>query len=306
MLSTISCFFLVILFSKTNIARAQVDSNTAMVPVGNEAFDVIQQFFNYDKDIPLDIRTLERHEKAGYVREKIVFNGTDDSRVPAYLAIPTNGKAPYPCVFLLHGIGASKEDWWNDSSFVTGGLLTKKLLAAGFAVFTLDAQYHGERLAQNDFESPEVFTFHKGWLFRARDMIVQTAVEHRRAIDYLATRTDIDTSKIGIIGYSMGGMITFQLLAAETRIKVGISSVTPILKEPGSVLAVYNFVTRIKTRAVMMLVGRTDERNYRMNDVQTLFNFIPTVSKELIIYESGHKLPVVWTNKAVDWIKKYL
>lgn len=209
LITTIRLLFYASFFLNINVAIAQVDSNSAMKPVGEEAFSVMQQFFDYDKGMPLQINIVNRQDEAGYVREKIIFNEADDSRVPAYLAIPKNGKAPYPCVCTLHGIGASKEDWWKDSSFLSGGLLTKQLLAAGFAVFSLDAEYHGERMSQNDFESPEVFTFHKGWFLRARDMIVQTAVEHRRAIDYLATRSDIDTSRIGIIGYSMGGMITF-------------------------------------------------------------------------------------------------
>jgi cephalosporin-C deacetylase-like acetyl esterase len=144
-----------------------------MAPIGSEAFEVMRQFFDYDKGIPLEASVVERTDGDEYVREKIVFRGPRDSRVPGYLAIPKKGASPYPCVLQLHGIGSSKESWWSDESFSSGGKLTKELLNAGFAVLSLDAEYHGERLANNDFESPEVFTFQRGWLLRTRDMTLQ-------------------------------------------------------------------------------------------------------------------------------------
>jgi cephalosporin-C deacetylase-like acetyl esterase len=266
----------------------------------------MHQFFNYDKDIPLQANIVERIDEPGYGREKIVFNGTRNSRVPGYLAIPKNGAAPYPCVLQLHGIGDSKEGWWEDNSFSSGGQLTKQLLELGFAVLSLDAEYHGERLSNNDFESANVFTFQKGWYLRARDMIVQSVIEYRRAVDYLATRKDIDTSRIGMIGYSMGGMMAFNLTAVDPRIKVSVTCVTPILKEQHSAMAAFNFAPHITTQPFLMLIGDTDERNYSKEDAQQLHGFITSPTKELVVYESGHKLPAEWTKRATQWMEKYL
>ena len=190
---------------------AQGNSSASMPTIGPEAFEVMRHFYSYDAGIPLEARILDRFEAEDYVREKIVFRGIRNSRVPGYLAIPKSGAPPYPCVLLLHGIGSSKEDWWKEDSFPSGGQLTENLLASGFAVMALDAEYHGERMINNDFESPMVFTFEKGWILRARDMMVQSVIEYRRGIDYLSTQAEIDTSRIGVIGYSMGGMMTFIL-----------------------------------------------------------------------------------------------
>jgi predicted esterase len=201
---------------------------------------------------------------------------------------------------------SSKEEWWKENSFSSGGQLTSKLLQAGFAVLSLDAVYHGERTANNDFESAGVFTFEKGWLYRTRDMIVQSTIEYRRSIDYLATRKDIDTSKIGMIGYSMGGMMTFILSAVDPRIKVSVASVTPILKDKYSVIAVHNFAPYITDQAFLLLMGNEDKFNYTTEEAQHLYDLILSKDKELEFYESGHRLPVEWTDKAADWIKKYL
>lgn len=292
-------------FPSTSL-KAQNDSSSTIQPIGSEAFEVMSQFFAYDQDIPLEASIVERIDEPEYVREKIVFRGPRNSRVPGYLAIPKKGSSSYPCILQLHGIGSSKESWWEDNSFSSGGQLTKELLKSGFAVLSLDAEYHGERLANNDFESPEVFTFQKGWYLRTRDMVVQSVVEYRRAIDYLASRVEIDTAKLGIIGYSMGGMMTFHLTAMDPRIKVAVASVTPVLKEPHSAMAVHNFASSITNQPFLMLMGNTDRRNYTEVEAQQLHHIINSNIKRLVFYDSGHQLPSEWTKKATEWMEKYL
>jgi dienelactone hydrolase len=297
---------ILLVFIITSIGKAQDKDKNEMTPIGSETFGVIREFFNYDKDIPLDARTVDSISEANYVREKIVFNGNRDSRVPGYLAIPKNGKAPYPCVLQLHGIISSKEEWWKEGSFSSGKKLTQELIDAGFAVLALDAEYHGERLSNNDYESAGVFTFQKGWLQRTRDMIVQTAIEYRRAIDYLSIRSEIDTSRIGIVGYSMGGMMTFILAAIDPRIKVSVACVTPILKDKYSTINVFNFAPYITSQQFLMLMGLNDEFNYSKDNAEQLGSLIKSKTKEILFYKSGHKLPSEWTKKAHDWIEKYL
>lgn len=137
-------------------------------------------------------------------------------------------------------------------------------------------------------------------------MIVQSVIAYRRSIDNLASRGEIDTSKQRNIGYSMGGMMTLKLTAVDPRIKVTIASVTPILKEPHSAMAVHNFASSITNQPFLMLMGNTDERNYTMADARNLQDLIISNTKELIFYESGHQLPGEWTKKATQWMEKYL
>lgn len=59
-----------------------------MIPVRRKAFNVMKNFFDYDTDIPLDDRIVELIDKPGFIREKIVFNGINNSRVQGYLGIP--------------------------------------------------------------------------------------------------------------------------------------------------------------------------------------------------------------------------
>jgi dienelactone hydrolase len=286
---------------------AQLDSTFSMEPISSEAFEVLRHFFKYDKDIPLDARVVNRYEWEESIHEKIVFSGTRNNRVPGILALPKSGVTPYPCVLLLHGISGNKEGWWEYGSFSSGGHLTKQLLSSGFAVLALDAEYHGERLLNNDFESLLASVRQKGWFLRGRDMFVQSIVEYQRAIDYLNTRAEIDISRIGINGYSMGGQMTFSLTAVDPRIKTSVACVTPISKDRYSATAVYNYAPYISRQPFLMLMGKTDRRRrYTVEEAQQLHDLITSQFKQLVFFESGHQLPVDWTKTASKWVENYL
>jgi len=285
-------------------ASSRVQTAPDVTPITEDGFRVMRDFFAYDESIPLEARIVDRDEYPGYVREKIVLRGIRDSAVPGYLAIPTGDAAgPYPCAILMHGIGGSKEDWWNDNSFSSGGLLTQALLASGCAVLTLDAEYHGERAAGNNFESPEVFVFQHQWIYRARNMIVDSVIEHRRAIDYLGERPEIDAARIGLVGYSMGGLMAFQLSAVDPRIRASIACVSPLIKEPAaSALGIHNFAPFIEDTTMLMMIGRDDQWNYSVADAQAVHALLPGDDHAFEIFESGHKLPATWTARAATWM----
>lgn len=307
MLKTRKCLLLllVLLFLNPGSIYAQNAAPFNMEPISEFAFKVMSQFFQYDEGIPLEARVVEKQDTSEYVREKIVFRGVRDSRVPGYIAVPKTGSPPYPCVLQLHGLTASKSVWWDENSFASGGHITNGLLAAGYAVLSLDAQYHGERLINNDYESPDVMVFQKNWGNRIREMVVQSTIEYRRAIDYLDTRGDIDTARIGMIGYSMGGLMTFYLTGVEPRIKVSVACVTPTVKDNLSVTAPQNFATVIDDRPFLMLMGRTDQF-YTVQEGQQLYTLIDSQTKDLIFYDSGHRLPKEYTKKALNWFQTHL
>ncbi|MEN8202766.1 MAG: alpha/beta fold hydrolase [Bacteroidota bacterium] len=279
-------------------------------PIGEEAFKILSDFYQYDKDIPLNTRMVETSEMEYCTREKIVFTSVDDERVPGYLAIPKTGLEPYPLVMLLHGFGHEKESWWNGETYCNGTLLTKSLLESGFAVLMLDAQYFGERIGNNDFEHPRVFAVDKKWISRLNHSFVQTIKDYRRAMDYLAGRTEIDTGRIGITGYSMGGIHTFMLSALDSRIKTIVTAVAPPAVLTGMVsqynmMAVENYAARIEDKPMLMLMGKEDEY-YTSVQGQQLYELINNSETKIIWYDSGHSLPPAWTDEALAWFKEHL
>jgi cephalosporin-C deacetylase-like acetyl esterase len=211
-------------------------------PLGEEAYKALVTTYEYDTDVPLEPRIVETDEHSEYIREKIVFRGLRDTRVPGYLGIPKKGSPPYPIVLQIDGLGGSKERWWEEDNWPRGGVLTKGLLSSEFAVLALDLPYHGERIAENDYE-PAGRILERREYNALREMTIHSVIDYRRAMDYLATRPEIDTTRIGVIGLSMGGMMTFVLSAIDPRIRVAVAGVTPIEIDPlWLTIAPYNHI----------------------------------------------------------------
>jgi len=59
----------------------------------------------------------------------------------------------------------------------------------------------------------------KGGGLSYAEIAIQTVEGHRRAMDYLAGREDIRAKRIGLVGFSMGGMDAFYLMSVELRIR---------------------------------------------------------------------------------------
>ena len=279
---------------------------TMLQPIGEEAFRTLLTFYQYDSGAPLDARVVETRKMGGFTREKIVFTGIRDSRVPAYLAVPTNGKGPFPCVVQMHGYTGNKGEWYVDDSYYSGGKVTKALIAAGYAVFSIDAQYHGERLAFNDYETAGTLN-NPGHIHRLYDMIVQTVVEYRRGIDYLETRPEIDANRIGVFGYSMGGMTAFLLTGCEPRVKTTVACVAwRIFDPPESPVAPYNFAKGVDGRPFLMLMA-TGDQHYTVEQAKALFELVDSPVKDLRFFESNHQLPAgQYIPQAAGWFKEHL
>ena len=279
--------------------------------LGEEATSTLYQAYEYDRTIPLESRVVEEIKKDGTVRQKIVFRGVQGFLVPSYLEYPAEGKSPFPCVLLLHGWSGAKEHWWKDGGYISGGNVRQALLKTGFAVMALDAQCHGDRIAQNDFAPVNHFVDpalekhpRKGY-FTQRDIYIQTTRDYRRAIDYLETRSEIIASRIGAIGYSMGGAQTFLLTGVDDRVKVSVACCTPADRIKTSPIAPQNFTRGLGNRPFLMIMGRTDEM-CSMEQANGLHVLIESTAKELIMIDAGHKLPVDYVPRAIEWIQKHL
>ena len=296
------CCFLLFCGSAQGQARQEV-SNPELPEVSDEVFQSIVQFYEYDRDIPLEARVLKKEELEHGNREKILFKGVNNTRVPAYLTIPKTGAKSHPVVVIVDGIYGSKERWFDDESWPRGGVMTASLLRAGYAVLILDAAYHGERTSEYDYVSPPyLFTLPNEF----RHMVIQTATEHRRAMDYLSTRSDIDTSRIGMMGLSMGALITFELSSIDPRIKTAVAGVVPPLRlkvlEP---VDVCTFANHVRCGSFLMFMGNEDSY-YSMEEAREIFSRIPISQKEFVEYDSGHQPPVEYIKKVTNWFEKHL
>jgi len=267
-----------------------------------QAYALLKSIYAYDESFPLNARVVGTVPFGENTFDKIVFDSFHDGRVPGLLALPAAGEGPFPVVLLLHGVTGSKSQWLGDE-FTHGGELTSGLLQNGFAVMALDAQYHGDRAVYNDYLDPGVMVFEKGWGVRYANMLTQSIVDYRRAIDYLQTRDEIDSDRIGVVGYSMGGHMAFILGGVEERIRATVACVVPDMGEMP--MAALNFAGSMGADPLLMLMA-TQDRFYTPDQASALFDAVPGENKQLRFYDSGHSLPADYTAEAVSWLSRKL
>jgi dienelactone hydrolase len=284
------------------ILCAPLQAAEPLPAVGDEAFRVMARQFDYDES-PLDALADRLRETEGGRVEKVVFTGHRQARVPAYLELPLLAEPPYPCVVLVHGLSRSKEYWWTYGN-TTEGKHKNRLVAAGFAVLGLDLPLHGERLGENDFQNPWNLVEEERTA-RLRDLFVASVVDQRRALDYLATRADIDTGRVGLVGYELGATVAFCLAAVEPRLRAFVACVPPTVRDPLSVRATQNYAGHIGHSPFLLLMA-SQSRTSTEADAEGLQALFDSPAKELKVYHSDDRLPIWYVGDSVAWFTDHL
>ena len=281
----------------------------SLQPVEPVALAAIIRFFDYDETIPLGARIVERTSYENSTREKFIIRGVRGFLTPGYLEIPSDRQDPAPLVLLLHGWSGSKQSWWKDDGYISGGNLRTALLKAGFAVLALDAPAHGDRIAENDYAlvndlQDDGGATHRNY-FTLSDIVIQGVRDYRRALDFAGTRDEIDLSRIGLVGYSMGGLQAFILTAVEPRVRASVACVTPSLASEPTAIAPDDYARGIGDRPFLMLMGATDGMCHPQH-ARELLAMIPGKKSKLKFFDAGHKLPVDYVDDAQRWLDAHL
>jgi len=162
--------------------------------------------------VPLspEIKALSSTEGLAY--EHFTFAAEKQERVPGIL-LKKAGSGRKPVVVVLHGTGGTKE-------YQLG--LLKTLAGQGFVAIAIDGRFHGERqtgTGSAHYVAAMLQTYRTG---KGHPFLYDTAWDVMRLIDYLETRTDVDPSRIGVMGFSKGGMETYLAAAVDPRIAVAV------------------------------------------------------------------------------------
>jgi len=266
------------------------------VPAGDEVFEVVRQAFDLDASVPLDAREVERDEDDASIGREIVFTTQGGERVPGDLLLPKQGRAPYPAVLLLHGLGNDRHRWWREDRRA----LADRLLAAGIAVFAIDLELHGDRAWRNDYQSPVYLTLGDTRFVRNRDMVIQSTLDARRALALLREREEVDGSRLGVVGYSMGAMIATFLAVLEPRLAGVVACALPTTEQPQTAIDPFQFAPRLRV-PIRLEIGRDDWLS-SPEDARTFLDLVPGADRELAFYDAGHVLPPQFATDAAEWL----
>lgn len=188
-----------------------------------------------------DVALIASVDKGDFVRHKYVLRTGAHSVMPFYLLIPKNSTQPLPTVvaFAGHGYGvADIVGLWEDGSERTHASgyhndFAVALCRQGFAVAAPEISCFGER--QTDFSYldtingqpvPGSTCTHTAMLAFHLGLSVPSIRVHDALclVDYLETRADLDTQRLGAMGISGGGMHTLFSMCIDQRFNAGVIS----------------------------------------------------------------------------------
>ncbi|MCL2665876.1 MAG: prolyl oligopeptidase family serine peptidase [Defluviitaleaceae bacterium] len=174
-----------------------------------------------DRNRPVSAETLSSTEHNGYILEKLRLdlNGTED--VPAYFVKPKNSAGKIPAVLFCHSHGGQyllgkNEMLLGNPSYLVEPEHAKSLTDNGYAALCIDYWLFGERAGASEND------FFKETLWDGRVLWGMMVYDQLRALDYLCGRPDVDASRIGVTGLSMGSTMSWWLAALDERFKVCI------------------------------------------------------------------------------------
>lgn len=183
---------------------------------------------------PLNARSIwQRTTEHGCI-EKIVLTTEAKVDVPAYVCLPHEAKPPYRFVICLQGhglgmntsIGLDLETESRPIAVPDDHDYANACLKRGLAAICIEQRSFGWRS-----EKVQKMVAPHGChdaachaLLLGRTLVGERVFDVDRAIDYLATRHDVDMKHLGIMGHSGGGSATMYALGLLPRLGFGIVS----------------------------------------------------------------------------------
>lgn len=180
----------------------------------------------WPEPVALELQHLEQVDCGRYVREKINYAVTSGHRISAYICVPKSTTVPMPAVFCHHQ-HASRFDLGKSEVVGLVGdpdqAYAHELAEAGFITIAPDAIGFEERNWSPD-RAANVSWFESATrLVQGRTLLASCLHDISVALDYLVSREDVDSQRIGFIGHSYGGRMALWAPAFDHRITASVS-----------------------------------------------------------------------------------
>jgi dienelactone hydrolase len=164
------------------------------------------------------------------VVEKFRFDNGAGSFVPGFILLPKNVAGKAPAILYCHW-HAGEYDLGKQELFEskhTPEAPGPAFARRGYVVVGVDASGFGERNGtgpdgpgQRDGRAEETAAKFNLWVGRSFwGMLIR---DDLMALDYLASRPEVDPARIGVTGMSMGATRTWWLMALDERLRTGVA-----------------------------------------------------------------------------------
>lgn len=155
-----------------------------------------------DRAVPLVLETVER---GGFVRQLVCLQWRPADPIYLYVIRPKQVVRPPVCLFLYSYPQSAQPRFTNDA-------YCERITARGCAVVGFESALTGERFRMRPL---------KEWFVsELPEALATSAHDVQFILDYLQTRRDLDTSRVGMFGQGSGGSIAILAAAVDARIGV--------------------------------------------------------------------------------------
>jgi dienelactone hydrolase len=166
------------------------------------SFDELVSLYDYERTdrIPTEMTGIEQRE--GAIIHELSYAGLgQEKRIRTYFVTPADGGGgTFPAVIYVHPAPGDR------STFLEEAI---QLAKRGNASLLVDAPWaQGETWART-LKTPEY----------NREVFVSFVKDLCRAVDFLATRPEVHSNRIGFVGHSLGALFGGVLSGVEKRIK---------------------------------------------------------------------------------------
>jgi serine/threonine protein kinase len=272
-------------------------------PVSDTVFSAYKLLYAYPNAPQHATENGVVEETADWREEKVTFDtGYLGERMSAYLFLPKNVRPPYQTVLFFPSARIY---------FIPDNKGGRQLGDTNFFDYVIESgRAVMYPIYENTYERRLNFSLPSGE--QAIQLTTDWYKDAARSLDYLATRPDIDSSKLAYLGVSMGsadGAIITTLL--QDRLKTAVLLDGGYFLEPpppGADQA--DFVTRMK-KPVLLVNGRYDFTFPLETSQNPFFNMLGTApaDKRHVVLDSSHDVTEQrsqLTKAVLDWLDHYL
>lgn len=170
------------------------------------------------RDRKVGAELVSSEDRGTYTLEKLILDLNGIEPAPAYFAKPKGASGRRPTVLFNHSHGGGytigKTEFIAGREYMSTPPYAEFLTSLGYNALCFDTWMFGERATRSELD-----TF-KDMLWHGRVLWGMMIYDSLKAVDYLASRPDVDTKRLGTVGMSMGSSTAQWLGALDPRIKV--------------------------------------------------------------------------------------
>jgi lysophospholipase L1-like esterase/dienelactone hydrolase len=227
---------------------------------------------------PQRVRVVSRELRRGYTLERVAIDDGPQGELSALVLVPDKRPKPAPAILWLHSSTPDKNQLLTPNTNGGAEPLGEAYMHAGYVVVAPDSYSYGNRADQTVGGPMEAYRRETRDTYRlAEDSMVKFNLWFGRtlwgmmvrddqiALDYLCSRPEVDTSRIGATGMSMGSTRSWWLAAVDERVAaaVGVACLTRYqnliahgeLRAHGIYYFVFGLLKHCDTEGVIALIA---------------------------------------------------